>query len=517
MSALAFVLYRSFVNIVKSLIKHPSALIGYIIIICLVLFPSLIGTNGQPGFMINLNIVKAVFMGYIIFLFLIALVSSLSGSSFFRMADVNLLFTSPINAGYILMYGFLKQLGTNIFVMLFLALQYPNWKRMFGFNPGAGWVLIVSYMLLLMFTSLLGMVLYSYVSKNPERLDVVRRGIYGLCIAFVLPIGINLYRTGDIANSAVGWLSNDSLRFIPFIGWFRELFLGVYTGFTREIVFYIILMSLTIFGILAYLYRMDTDYYEQVLCATELRETLMKSFREGKTAGAGAVRKYRKVKGSFTLEGSLAIFQRQMLEKRRSGYWLISGKTIVLVICGIIAAVSIRVDSIFLMLGICGVTIYIMLLFTFATMWESSLSSHYIYMIPASPISKMFSATLPDLISVAIEAVLLFGLVGVLLRVPLGFILSVIFAYMTIGAVFTYSDMFVRRLFGKIHGNVLRIFFRIFLLIIVVLLSVLPAIIYMVSTGNYIFGLLFTSMVNIILVLIFALFGVGLFASPELA
>ena len=114
MSALAFVLYRSFVNIVKSLIKHPSALIGYIIIICLVLFPSLIGTNGQPGFMINLNIVKAVFMGYIIFLFLIALVSSLSGSSFFRMADVNLLFTSPINAGYILMYGFLKQLGTNI-------------------------------------------------------------------------------------------------------------------------------------------------------------------------------------------------------------------------------------------------------------------------------------------------------------------------------------------------------------------------------------------------------------------
>ena len=83
------------------------------------------------------------------------------------MADVNMLFTSPIKAGYILIYGFVKQMAINLLIMVFLSLQYPTWKRMLGFTAGAGTVLASSYILLVMLSSVLGIVVYSYVSRKP--------------------------------------------------------------------------------------------------------------------------------------------------------------------------------------------------------------------------------------------------------------------------------------------------------------------------------------------------------------
>ena len=240
MSALIYILNRSFKNIVKGLIRKPAALIAYIIIAGLILTSSIMAGLNQDGprVTMSLDVARSIFMGYTVFLFLIALTSSLSGTSFFRMADVNMLFTAPLKAGYILIYGFVKQIATNFMVMLYLALQYPNWKRMFGLIHGAGWILMISYMLLLLLTSLLGMVLYAYISRKPQRSSTVKKLIFGTVIIFVMPIVINTYKSGDLLNSAVMWLSKDYLKFIPLIGWFREMFMGAFTGVSAELILY---------------------------------------------------------------------------------------------------------------------------------------------------------------------------------------------------------------------------------------------------------------------------------------
>lgn len=519
MSALVYILYRSFVNTVKSFAKKPAVVIAYVVFACLLLLPAMLHRSEQaePAVQVSMDAAKAVFMGYVVFLFVLILVSSLGGASFFRMADVNLLFTAPINPGYILIYGFVKQLAVNLGVMVFLALQYPNWKRTFGFIDGAGWILMFSYILLITVTPLLGMILYSNVAGKPERTRMVQRLIYGFCIAFVLPIAFNLYRTGDILNSVVGWLSNDYLKFIPLVGWFREMFAGVFTGITPEVLLYIIFTLGVVFVLLVSLYRTDPNYYEHVLTATERKEDMMRSMREGKSSALNVPRKFRKVKGSFNVEGSLAVFERQILEKKRKGYWLISGKTIILVICGIIAAMAVPANTMELVLGIYAVSVYVMLIFAMVGVWESCLSSHHIYMIPVPPMSKMFAVTLPDLISNTIEGALLFGIVGVMLRVPLGTIVSIIVAYATMSAVLTYSELVGRRLFGKVYGVVLRIFLRIVLLMIIVLFVVVPTAVVITSTGSYLLGFGTISLVNIVLVLLFMWIGVGLFVSPELA
>mgnify|MGYP000887236053 CR=1 FL=1 len=518
MSALIYILNRSFKNIVKGLIRKPAALIAYIIIAGLILTSSIMAGLNQDGprVTMSLDVARSIFMGYTVFLFLIALTSSLSGTSFFRMADVNMLFTAPLKAGYILIYGFVKQIATNFMVMLYLALQYPNWKRMFGLIHGAGWILMISYMLLLLLTSLLGMVLYAYISRKPQRSSTVKKLIFGTVIIFVMPIVINTYKSGDLLNSAVMWLSKDYLKFIPLIGWFREMFMGAFTGVSAELILYNFLALITIFAALFYLYRLDTEFYEYVVSGTELRENMIKAMREGKSGTSTVHRRYRKVKAKFTLEGSLAIFQRQMLEKRKSGFWLISVRTIFLLAGAVLAAVSIPVDSLQLITGMLGISAYLMLIFTLAAVWEGDLSLHYIYLIPEAPVKKMLSSTLPEVIKIFIEGTLIFGIVGVILRISFWVALAAILAYSTLGAVFVYSDLVVRRLFGKIHGNILRIFFRIILLIIIISSAVTLAVLVFMSTNSQALALFMISVINTVLVILFMFIGVGLFKSPEL-
>ena len=523
MSPLIYILRKSFKNTVKGLFRKPGPLIAYVIIGGFIIIPSLLsGSSGQRTGSLNVNpdVFKAVFMGYTVFLFVISSLSSLNGASFFRMADVNMLFTAPIKAGYILIYGFIKQLALSIMVMLYVGLQYPNWKRSFGLTDGAGWILMAAYMLLVTVTSLLGMLLYTYVSRKPERVTAVRKIIYGFVIALILPIIVNTFKTGNVLDSITGWLSHDYIKFIPLLGWFREILMGVFTGVTTEIWLYILFTLVITIAAFVRIYLMDTDYYENVLAGTELKEAMLQASRQGKAAQSNgqfkAIRRYRKVDAKFTLEGSLAIFQKQILEKRKKGVLLLPTRTIIMAVGAAIAALAIPVDGTELMLGILGVSAYLMLILSAATAWESDIAYHYIYLIPATPFKKMLASTLAGVIYTFIEGILIFGIIGVILRTALSLTLSAILAYTAIGTVFLYSDLVVRRMFGKIHANILRIFFRIFLLMVIIFFAVTPAVMISMATGNYALGLCTSAAVNVVLILLFMWIGTGLFKAPEL-
>ena len=49
-----------------------------------------------------------------------------NGSTFYRLADVNLIFPSPLTNKSVLFYGFTRQLGIALLVLLWLAFQAVN-------------------------------------------------------------------------------------------------------------------------------------------------------------------------------------------------------------------------------------------------------------------------------------------------------------------------------------------------------------------------------------------------------
>ena len=111
---------------------------------------------------------------------------------------------------------------------------------------------------------------------------------------------------------------------------------------------------------------------------------------------------------------------------------------------------------------------------------------------------------------------MIFGIVGVILSISFWEALAAILAYSILGDVFVNSDLVVRRLFGKIHGNILRIFFRIILLIIIISSAVTLAVLVFMSTNSQALALFMISVINTVLVILFMFIGVGLFKSPEL-
>jgi hypothetical protein len=518
MSSLIFILRRSLINNIKELLKKPGILIVYVIIGLLMITSAIVSGRTEPAEHIALdpNIVKAIFTGYILFICTFSLAASLGGGSYFRMADVNFLFTAPLNAGSILIYGFVKQMAANILVMVFISLQYPNWKRMFGFLNGAGWLLIFAYILLIAFTSLLGMVLYSWALRKPGRKKIIRSLIYAAIILILLPIPVQTIRTGDLLKSTVDWLSSGDFKYVPVIGWFSAVFQGAVTGIDINVLLnasYLLIASVTAF---IYLYRMDTDYFEDALSGTELKEAMLTSVREGKTT-AVSIRRYRKVNYRIRLEGSMAIFQKQMLEKRKTGIWLVSARSLLFLAGGLIAAFALPLENVLILTILLGVYAYFMMIITMAGPWEGELSSHYIYLIPAPPLNKMFASTLPGILKLLVEGTLIFGITGIVLKVHPLVILTIIGVYVSTGGVFTYFDIILRRLFGRMHSNNLRVFFRIFLSFVLLAVAAVPASIIIALTQNYALGFLAAAIINTFLSFLFMLLGVGVFSNPELS
>ena len=145
------------------------------------------------------------------------------------------------------------------------------------------------------------------------------------------------------------------------------------------------------------------------------------------------------------------------------------------------------------------------------------LSSHYIYLIPAPPLNKMFASTLPGILKLLVEGTLIFGITGIVLKVHPLVILTIIGVYVSTGGVFTYFDIILRRLFGRMHSNNLRVFFRIFLSFVLLAVAAVPASIIIALTQNYALGFLAAAIINTFLSFLFMLLGVGVFSNPELS
>ena len=144
--------------------------------------------------------------------------------------------------------------------------------------------------------------------------------ISGSIVVFLMPIIVNVFITGDVLKSIVAWLSNDYLKFVPIIGWFREILMGVFLGLNMEISIYILLTLLTSFIAFIFIYKMDTGFYENILSGTELKEKMLEASRKGKTVKAGSGRRFRKVTVRFTVEEVWRSFRSKFLKKEKGDF-----------------------------------------------------------------------------------------------------------------------------------------------------------------------------------------------------
>lgn len=474
MNSLFYLMRKQLKNIICGLASKPLALIGYIFIGIMIL-GSMIAVLFMPSGTIrhgSNELFSAIFTGLVTVAVYFSLKQGVDkGSSYFRFADVNLIFTSPIKANKVLLYGFIKRIGTSVLIVMFSIFQLPNIKNNFVLKDYGVWLILLTVLLYSLLSQIPGMVLYTFTSVSNKRRVMAKRVLDALVLLFAFGFLVQALKKGNVAEAFVQYLNSSVFAAIPIVGQLRAIVAAAVYGIDSSFYYSIIILLVIIAAFILILYKTDPDYYEDVLGATEQMEQRIKAKREGK--GNGINNKTRKVKGEFLSSGSKAIFEKHLLEYRKTSYFMFFDKSsIIIIIAGIVFKYFMPdgVGNIFFILFFSA---YMLFFFTIQGKWPLELEKPYIFLIPESNTSKLIYCTMAENIKNLLDGTLLFTVSYFLIDVnPIVIVLCII-SYALYGAIYIYCDVLSRRLFGKIHSKTMLIFVKMFVSAFVVLPGVI--------------------------------------------
>ena len=308
MKPLLYILRKSIKNWLLQLKKKPAMLIAYIlffIFLCVSLF---INKGNISEKTILDPFLYTTIVGVVILVFTVPdLYASINrGASFFRGADINFVFTSPVSPQKVLIYGFLKQIYSSFLAVFFILFQGYILSQFSNIKSYGIAVIMFGLFIMLIFTSILKILLYSMVSKSKKNKVIVKNIFKILGLVIIGAYFIELYLTRAPVNAIKSLLNNAIIPYIPVYGWVREIIMASMNGIS--IMFFIYTALIVAFGAICgyILYSMELDYYEDVLALTELKETAISSIRSGGRVIVQTGKKPKVRKVQYTRKGKFA-------------------------------------------------------------------------------------------------------------------------------------------------------------------------------------------------------------------
>ena len=485
MRPLKYILGKTFKNILRELKKKPLILIAYVfVILAFVLMAA--ASIFMPYRTVKAGsvetygmIISAVLLG--VFYFDVKQGID-SGSSFFRLADVNFVFTAPVSSRHVLLYGFIKQFFKTFYMLLFLSFQIPNLKNNFPINAVGISTIYLSTFFLFFTMPIIGMLIYSISSKSGKTRANLKKGLNALIYLFIGCFLFILLQNRDFGKTAALMLNSKYFTLIPYIGWLKAILMSAVTGIDYSFYLNVVLVLISTVLMVIVIYRMKTDYYEDVLAATEKMEEFIKVRKEGKgNAGMFRSRKLKRVKHSYNARGAKTIFLRHMLEYKKTGMFFLNRNTAVIFVIGFGAKYFFPQADI---IAIFGFSVYMLFFFSLQGKWIQELEKPFIYLIPARSYAKVFYATLAGNLKNGVDGLVLFTAVGIVYRFEVLTVILSAITYMTYGAIYTYGDVLTRKLFGSMHSRNFEVFMKMFLVIAVMAPGVALALIVNFVTGT---------------------------------
>lgn len=522
MNALLFILRRQLKNIIRGLAQKPLALIGYILIGILML-GSVVVVLIMPSGAVN-NGSDELFSAGLTGLVVIALYFSLrqgieNGSTYFRFSDVNLVFTAPMKSSKVLLYGFIKHMGTSLLIVLFTIFQIPNIKNNFMLKSYGIWLILLTVLFYSLLYPILGMVLYTFSSENRARRNMAKRVLDVLMALFVLGLFQKLMETKSLADALIQYLNLGFFQWMPLVGQLKTIGSAAVYGVDSAFYISILILAGVIAALVLILYKTDPDYYEDVLGATEQHEKRIKAKREGRDASYNQ-KKARKVKGGFSSRGPRVIFEKHLLEYRKTSYILFFDKaSLFVILAGIGFKYIIPRENVSILYTL-FFSAYVLFFFVVQGKWPMELEKHYIFLIPAGNGKKLLYTTLTENIKNVLDGILLFVVSFFVYESrphPLVIVLCIV-SYTLYGAVYIYGDVVSRRLFGSVHSKAMQIFIKLFVSFFVVIPgAILGGVAYLSLGENELIALLIIAAWNLIAAGSLFLAAKGIFKNIEVS
>ena len=454
MRALVYLSLRSFRNRLLQLVKKPGQLI--VLLLCLGMIGFVLFTprmEGVQGGTRPIGELYAIALGLYAFLTVaIARQGLENGATFFNMSDVNLSFTSPISPTHILLHGLASQLGTALFAGFFLLFQYSWLYQAYGIGLGTLLAILLGYALCMFVAQLVALCLYAFSSASPRRRALVRLWFYAILgLSAAVLVAIYLQAQGSPLERLVLAATSTPAYLLPIFGWVLALVKGLIASSPSLLLFGVGLTGLVCALLILFLSRSGSDFYEDVLSATELRFSQALAQKEGKAANT-APKKVRTGKlGLDRGHGASAIFHKHLLEDRRQGVLLLDGLSLLMGILAIGFAFFTRDSMEGAALPVCfAFACYLQIFSSFTGRWLREFNVHYVYLIPEPPFRKLLGMLSEHVLKLALDAVVVMALFGLCLSATPAQTAALVLARFGFGLLLMAASLLSERLLSEI-------------------------------------------------------------------
>lgn len=489
MSALVYLLRKQFKNFFRDLLHHPGRLIAYLAMVALLVMSIISGVEGskeKAGNYADIRILHGIFLAWLLLLGIATLLSALkSGTTMFRMSDVNLLFVSPIEPKTIMTYGLVKQTTTTLFGFIFILFYSGMLKEQFNISAGSVVALIVYSVFMLIVIQVLSLLLYSYCNGSAERKNRVRTVIF-VYLGLMLLTALYLFRkNGGSVEAGLAALASPYLEYFPIIGWTQGAALGIIHGNITAAVIYTVLLAASFAALIVLFRRTNADYYEDVLQTTETQFAARQAMK-GRQSGMGIVKTEKKVRvGKTGLGGgwgASAFFYKHLCEARRQNKLVFLGTSSFIMLAANIVGVVVfntmdkTITPEYLLMGVFLFDIYILFLLNAAGYWSKELQKPYIYLAPADPFRKLLWASMMSVLRPVVEGAVLFTVTTIVAKVsPLSGIAAFL-AYSSFGVVFLAGNILSQRTMGSMSNRGLVAVLFMFILIFLIMPGIIGSV-----------------------------------------
>ncbi len=238
----------------------------------------------EPDFAVQ-NIVGAITVLALGFLVFQLYRATKSNVSFFKMADVNLLFTAPVKAENLLLYymarSILPSLGG---ATLFVVYGGSQMAGRFDLNPGNAVFLVLGFALFFFMVFPVRFLIYTLHTKYGI-LEYIRGGVVGLGIGLALMVLVPGFLAEKFWQGMFAWVASPWFDLFPLIGWSRGIVGYAFHGNLLLTIAYIGLYGLAYYAVVKLVIQFAGYYYEDVLEATKTNEDKLEKVRGKKEIG----------------------------------------------------------------------------------------------------------------------------------------------------------------------------------------------------------------------------------------
>jgi hypothetical protein len=341
------------------------------------------------------------------------------------MNDVNLIFVSPISARKILLYGIMRLVKASFLAGFFILFQ-ANSLANFGIDYRGVLLIVLGFMLNMIVMAVASLLIYSKTNGNAQRQRIVKLVAALLFLPLAVYIAAQYFSGVNLISIAENVSASLYLRLIPASGWTTA---GVSAFLAGDIFAGFCWFGLTLLfgvGLIAFSMQTNPDYYEDVLVATETAHEKKRAIAEGNISAANAMQKRVKVtRTGISGSGASALLGKHLRESfRQNRFGLLTLPSVSLIASSI--CLSMILKDFFIALQI---LMWVQMFLIGMGRGLIETYSHYIYLIPETSFKKIIWSNMEVMLKTVLEAVLIFGVSGILLASHPLYILVVVLIY----------------------------------------------------------------------------------------